>query len=245
MLLAVDVGNTNIHNGIFKGRALRKTFQIPTYAKDVKSQYARKLRPYLDKIERIIIVSVAPRALREVEAILRRLCGRKILVVGRDVNAGVRNRYKNPRQVGQDRLVNAGTAYELFGGASVVVDFGTAITIDFINKEKEYLGGVIVPGVEISLKALSERAALLPKVNLRKPGTAGVLAKETRQSMINGAVYGFSSLCDGIVRKLKKRYRGRCRVIATGGMSRLIGRYCETVDKIDPDLTLKGLSLHF
>lgn len=241
MLLAVDIGNTNIHSGIFEGRTLRKTFRIPTYAKDLRSQYLRKLWTYLDRIECVIIVSVAPKALREIETVLRRMFGRKILVVGRDVDAGVKNRYKNPKQVGQDRLVNARAAYELYGGASIIVDFGTAITIDFINREKEYLGGVIVPGVEISLKALSERAALLPEVSLKKP--KAVLAKDTRQSMISGAVYGFSSLCDGIVRKLKKRYCGRCRVIATGGMSHFIGRYCETVGRIDPELTLKGLSL--
>ncbi|NQT75116.1 MAG: type III pantothenate kinase [Candidatus Omnitrophica bacterium] len=245
MLLAVDIGNTSINNGIFEGGGgrLRQTFRISAYARDLKQQYARKLRPYLNKIECAMVVSVAPRALRQVEGALRKILPGDILVVGRDMDTGVKNRYKDPRQVGQDRLVNARAAYEMYGGPCVVVDFGTAITIDVINRNREYLGGVIAPGVEISLEALSRRAALLPRVNIKRP--AGILGKETRQSMISGAVYGFSSLCDGIVKKLKKMYCRQAKVVATGGLSRLIGPYCETVSRIDPELTLKGLNLIF
>ena len=241
MLLVIDIGNTSIHNGVFKGRTLRKTFRIPTYAKNLRSQYAKKLRSYLKGLGGVVIASVAPIALKQVEKTIKNLVGAKILVVGRDIDSGVKNLYRKPWQVGQDRLVNARIAYEMHGGESIVVDFGTAITIDVINKDKEYLGGVIAPGVEISLSALSERAYLLPKVGVKKP--AGVLGKETEESIVSGTVYGFSCLCDGIVHRLKKKYCKRARVIATGGLSRLIGPYCETVDKIDPELTLKGLRL--
>lgn len=237
MLLAIDIGNTNIHNGIFQGKTLKKRFKVPTYSKDLKNQY----RPYANRVDTVIIVSVVPKALQRLKKTLKEISVGKVFIVGRDIDSGVKNLYKDPCQVGQDRLVNAMAAYELYGNAAIVVDFGTAITIDVVNKKKEYIGGVIAPGVEISLDALSERACLLPKVRLRK--AKNILGKETSESMISGAIYGFSSLCDGLVEKLKKKYCRSARVIATGGMSTLIGPYCKCVDRIDPDLTLKGLRL--
>ena len=238
MLLAIDIGNTNINNGVFQGRTLKKRFRVPTYSKDLEKQY----RPYAGKVDVAVIVSVVPKVLQRLDRALKKISVGKILVVvGRDIDSGVKNLYKNPGQVGQDRLVNARAAYELYGGAAIVVDFGTAITIDVVNRKKEYLGGVIAPGVEISLNALSEQAYLLPKVRLRK--AKSILGKETSESMISGAIYGFSGLCDGLVEKLKKKYCRNARVIATGGMSTLIGTYCKGVDRIDPDLTLKGLRL--
>ncbi len=240
MLLAIDIGNTNIHNGIFKKNTLKKTFRIPTYTKTLRRGYLKKLRPYLKDIERVIIVSVAPKALKEVRYALKKIINKKILVVGKDINSGVKNLYKDPKQVGQDRLVNARSAFELYGKGAIIVDFGTAITVDVINKDKEYLGGVITPGIEISLNALTERASLLPKVSIKKP--KDILGTETKESMISGAVYGFSSLCDGIVKRLKK-YSKKSKVIATGGLSPFLGPYCKSIDKIDPNLTLKGLKL--
>lgn len=238
MLLAIDIGNTNIHCGFFKGGSMGNVFKIPT---DKKAFLRSKLKPYAGKIERAIIVSVVPATLRYIEKDLRGILKCPILVVGRNVDSGVKNRYKKKKQVGQDRLVNARAAFEFYNQGVIVVDFGTAITIDAVSQKKEYLGGIIAPGVEISINALSERAALLPRIILRKPGA--VLGKETRESMISGAIYGFSSLCDGIVVRLKKKYCKGCKVIATGGMSRLIGPYCKTVNKIDQNLTLKGLNL--
>ncbi len=241
MLLAIDIGNTTINNGVFEGRHLRKSFRIQTYAAFPGAQYAKELEAYLKEIEKIIVVSVVPPVLKNIRKAIKRLGYKKILVVGRDIDSGVKNLYRDPNEVGQDRLVNARAAYELHGGESIVVDFGTAITIDVVNRHKEYLGGAIAPGVEISLNALYEKAYLLPKVCVKRPGY--IIGKETRQSMINGAVYGFSSLCDGIVRRIKKVCCKEGIVIATGGMSPAIGPYCETVDVIDPDLTLKGLGI--
>jgi len=238
MLLAVDIGNTNIHNGVFKDNTLKKTFRIPTHSKALRKEYLERLRTYLKDIECVVIVSVVPKALKDVKKALKKILNKKILVVGKDIDTGVKNLYKDPKQVGQDRLVNARAAYELYNGAAIIVDFGTAITIDIINKHKEYIGGVIAPGVEVSLKALSEKAALLPKVTLGKP--KGILGKETKESMINGVVYGFGSLCDGVVQRLGKYSKG-ATVIATGGLSFFLGPYCKKVDKIDPELTLKGL----
>ena len=241
MLLAIDIGNTNIHNGIFNGRVLVKDFRISTYSGELTLVYTKKLRPYLKKIDLIVVASVVPEVLKRVEKILHKIFNKKVIVIGRDIDSGVKNLYTKPQQVGQDRLVNARAAYELYGGECIIVDFGTAITIDIVNKHKEYLGGVIACGPGLSLWALSEKTALLPKVNMKKPRR--FLGKETRESMVIGAVYGFSSLCDGLVAKLKKRYCKFPKVIATGGFSRLIGPYCESVDRIDPNLTLKGLEL--
>lgn len=237
MLLAVDIGNTNTHCGIFEGSTLRRAFRIPTHGKG----YWKDLKPYLKKAGRIIIVSVAPDALKKMERFIKSSTDCRVMVVGRDLDSGVKNLYARPRQVGQDRLVNARAAFEIYGGQAIVVDFGTAITIDVINRKKEYLGGVIAPGVEISVSALSECAALLPEIKIKRP--AGILGRETRESMLSGAVYGFSGMCDSVVEKLKKRYCKNCKVVATGGMSPLIAPYCGTVDRIDPDLTLKGLRL--
>lgn len=242
MLLAIDIGNTSIHNGIFEGKKLKDTFRIPVYSGNLKNLYWRKIRSYSDEIDSVIVVSVVPKVLKKVERIFRILLNKKIIVVGRDVGSGVKNLYKYPKQVGLDRLVNARAAHDLHGGACVIVDFGTAITVDIVNKKKEYLGGAIAAGAEISLWALSERTALLPKVAIRRP--KGILGKETSESMLIGAVHGLSSLCDGLVAKMKKKCcKGATNVVATGGLSGLIGRHCDNIDKIDPLLTLKGLRL--
>jgi len=241
MLLTIDIGNTSIHNGVFDKNILKKTFRFPTYSKNLNSIYTRKLKTCARNIEYVIITSVVPRALKKVEKTIKYVTGKRPIIVGRDVDSGVENLYKNPEQVGSDRLVNARAAYELYGGECVIVDFGTAITIDIVNKKKQYIGGVIAPGPGISLWALSEKTALLPKVTIKKP--KAILGRETKESMLVGIIYGFSSLCDGIVNKLKKKYCRNAKVVVTGGFSKLIGPYCESADKIDTDLTLKGLKL--
>ena len=241
MLLAIDIGNTSIYNGIFDKNILKKTFRISTHSDSLSKEYKSGLKGCLEKIDSVIVTSVAPFALKTVEKAVRKTIGKRCVIVGRDVDSGVKNLYNNPGQVGSDRLVNARAAYELYGGGCIIVDFGTAITIDIVNKKKQYIGGVIAPGPGISLAALSEKTALLPKVSIRKP--KGILGKDTRESMIIGVVHGFSSLCDGIVCKLKNRYCKDAKVIITGGFSGLLGPYCKSADKIDQDLTLKGLAI--
>jgi type III pantothenate kinase len=241
MLLAVDIGNTSIHNGIFNKKSLKKIFRISTYSKDLAKEYRRNLGSYLKNIDSIIITSVAPLALKNVEKAIKKTLNKNCIVVGRDIDSGIKNLYKNPKQVGSDRLVNARAAYELYGGECIIVDFGTAITIDIVNKKKQYIGGVIAPGPGISLWALYEKTALLPKVVIKRP--KGILGRETKESMNIGIVHGFSSLCDGIVEKLKSKYCKTAKVIITGGFSDLLGPYCESKTKIDPNLTLKGLQI--
>ncbi|MFA5389252.1 MAG: type III pantothenate kinase, partial [Candidatus Omnitrophota bacterium] len=143
MLLAIDIGNTSIHNGIFDKRVLKKVFTIPTCSKNAAGDYRVKLKPYVNKIDSVIVASVVPDALKIVEKAVKKTIGRDCAVVGRDIDSGIKNLYRDPKQVGFDRLVNARAAYELYGGECVIADFGTAITIDIVNKNKEYIGGVI------------------------------------------------------------------------------------------------------
>jgi len=149
--------------------------------------------------------------------------------------------YRRPAQVGQDRLVNAYAAFFSYGAPLIVIDFGTAVTFDVVSQKREYLGGMILPGLKISLDSLAQRTALLPSIRLTSP--AEFIGRDTKNSMLSGIVYGFSSLVDELCRKIKKKLGSKARVVATGGDAGLIGRYCRVINKIDKDLTLKGLAL--
>jgi len=239
MLLAVDIGNTSITFGIFRGKRLERRWRSPASGPLKDLFKGLRQRPY--DIDAIVISSVAPKILLKLEGILARLFHVKPLVVGRDLDFGIPNLYSDPHQVGSDRLVNAVAAKRLYGSPLIIVDFGTATTFDLISRKGEYLGGIIAPGVEISLKALSSKAALLPEVNLTRP--KGLLGRETRESMVAGIVHGFSSLCDGIIFKLRREYGPKIPVVATGGQARKIVSYCKTIDKVNPWLTLEGLRM--
>jgi type III pantothenate kinase len=186
---------------------------------------------------------VVPKATAALKLALKGWLRPKPLILGENVKAPVTNKYRIPSQVGQDRLVNAAAAYFLYGGPAIVVDFGTAITVDLVSRRREYLGGLIVPGVEISLEVLTAKAALLPRIELTPP--TELLGRDTVSSMKSGLFYGYSSLCDGIVRRLKARHAPKAKVIATGGHAGLIAPYCKTFQRVDSNLTLKGLELTF
>ncbi len=238
MLLAVDIGNTNISFGIFKGNRIIKRFNIPT-----KGYTPKKLERKLGKADTddVIICSVVPKTCKILEEGLQRLSGKRPYIIGKDIKAPIKNLYRKPRQVGQDRLVNAYAGAILYGAPLIVVDFGTAITFDVISKRKEYLGGMILPGLQISLDALAERTALLPEIKLNKPKE--FIGRDTQNSMLSGIVYGFASLTDGLAKRIKEKIGKNALVIGTGGNISLIGKYCKALDKIDKDLTLKGLNL--
>lgn len=238
MLLAIDIGNTNINFGIFKGRGLTKRFLIPT-----KDYSLRKIKKNLGKviIDDIIICSVVPKSTKILVKDLKNLLGKKPIIIGKEIKVPIKNLYRKPKQVGQDRLVNAYAGIMLYGAPLIAVDFGTAITFDVVSRNKEYLGGMILPGLEISLDCLSERTALLPKIKLAKPQE--FIGRDTRNSMLSGIVYGFTALTDDLVIRIKKKIGKNAKVIGTGGNINLIGRYCKRMDKIDRDLTLKGLNL--
>ena len=238
MLLTVDIGNTNINLGLFKGSTLIKRFSLAAREKD----YGRQLKQAFsrNRIDDAIISSVVPSATRKIEKALNRLLGKKPLVTGRDIKVPLKNLYKRPKQAGLDRLVNAYAGIMLYGVPLVLVDFGTAITFDAVSQNKEYLGGMILPGLAISLEALSQKTALLPRIKLAGPRQ--FIGRDTKNSMLSGIVYGFAALTDGLAERIKNKIGGNAVVIGTGGNIALMGKYCKNIDKINKDLTLEGLN---
>jgi len=236
-LLAVDIGNTNINFGVFQGPKIIKRFYIPS-----KFYSLTKLKKNLGRfvIDDAVICSVVPAATKTFVKGLKNAFGVSPHIIGKDIKVPIKNLYRKPGQVGQDRLVNAYAGVRLYGAPLVVVDFGTAVTFDIISKNKEYLGGMILPGLNISLNALSEHTALLPKVNLSRPKE--FIARDTRNSILSGLVYGFSALADEFSNRIKQKIGQRAQVIGTGGNIRLVARYSKKIDKIDSDLTIKGLN---
>ena len=239
MLLAVDIGNTNISCGIFKGQRLIKQFDIPSKAYS-KTKLVKKLKNN-PKLSVSIICSVVPKLTKVIRLDLKLLTGSTPYIIGKDLIVPIKNNYRCPNQVGQDRLINAYAGVKLYGAPLIVVDFGTAITFDAISKTGRYEGGLILPGLEISIDALCHKTALLPKINLNKPKE--FIGKDTRNSMLSGLVYGFSSMAEQLNIRLKKKLGRKTRIIATGGNAALIRRYCNNIDRIDSLLTLKGIYL--
>ena len=236
-LLAVDIGNTNINFAIFEGKKIVKKFLIPAIEYNFK-----KLQKFLlgDLVKDTIICSVVPKATGIVEKDLLRITGKPSYILGKNVSVPIKNLYRKPKQVGQDRLVNACAGVKLLGAPLIAVDFGTAITFDVISKNGQYLGGMIIPGLNLSLNALSEKTALLPKIRLGDPRE--FIGKDTKNRILSGIVYGMASLTDDLVKRIKEKIGRNAKVIATGGNIDLISRYCKELNKIDKDLTLKGLN---
>ncbi len=246
MLLAIDIGNTNITAGIFNGAKLLGKTKVPT---NPSSSYIRRFKALIkgsglevSSVDEAVISSVVPLALARLVVELRRMSGTiKITIIGRDLKVPVRNMYRIKNEVGQDRLVNAFAAKFLYGTPAVIVDFGTAITFDIISKRGDYLGGLILPGMELSLSSLYRNTALLPKVKLER--ASSIIGKDTVNSMRGGILFGFGATCDGLVAQYKKILGKSTKVIATGGNSKLMRRYAKSIQHVDEDLTLKGLRL--
>ncbi len=238
-LLAVDIGNTNINCGLFVKDKLLKRVVIPTKH---TGAYEKALSVFREAgIDAIVICSVVPRSSPAFEKAARKAVGIKPGVLGRDIRIPIKNLYARPKQVGQDRLVNAYAAVKLYGSPAVVADFGTAVTFDAVSRKGEYLGGLILPGLNISLDALAERTALLPKVKLAKP--EGLIGKDTAGSILSGVVYGFAALTDDLIQRLRSKIGRDAKAIGTGGNISLLGPYCKKLQVIDKDLTLKGIYL--
>ncbi|NQT07064.1 MAG: type III pantothenate kinase [Candidatus Omnitrophica bacterium] len=250
MLLVIDIGNTSITFGIFSGKKLIEERKIPTKIAYSLRECTTEIYnlPHRSKIKDTIISSVAPDTLLQLEKILKRVFKKRPLVLGRDIKAPIKNLYKYPEQVGQDRLVNGVAAYALYNRGSkkrplLIIDFGTAVTFDVISKDNEYLGGLIFPGIRLSLENLSRRAALLPKIEIKRPKS--LVGKDTKESMRSGLLNGYGSLCDGIVKRVGSLYKVKPEVIATGGDAPLIAKYANSIKKVEPNLTLKGLRLTY
>ena len=248
MLLAVDIGNTQTHLGGFRGTGLAEHWRFQTRAGATGDEIAERIAGLLrlsgiepGEIEAVVVSSVVPPLSNEYEAMAQRYFNAPCLTIGPGVKTGMPIRIDNPYEVGADRLVNAVAAYERVRGACAVVDFGTGINFDAVSADGEYLGGAIAPGVEISLTALTERGARIPRIDLAEPEAA--IGKSTRAAIQSGVIFGFAGLIDGIARRIERELGGAPTFIATGGLAAAIAPFCETIDEIDDLLTLTGLRL--
>ena len=249
MILAVDVGNTQTVLGLFdEAGHLGGHWRVSTDAALTSDELRVKIGGLLvaeglswSTVERLIIASVVPSLTAAYEEMAERVTSRAPMVVGPGLKTGIDVRYENPREVGADRIVNAVAAYQLYGGPLVVVDFGTATTIDVIAEDGGYIGGAIAPGVETSAEALFSRAARLSKVDLEPPDR--VIGTNTRASVQAGLLLGEAAMVDGLVRRVWTELGVETKVIATGGLAERMAPLCDTIDDVDIDLTLKGLAI--
>jgi type III pantothenate kinase len=243
MLLAVDVGNTQTVFGLFDGERLEERRRIGTEAERTGDELSVLLRGLFDlaALEGICLASTVPALLRSYEDFADRWTRARLLVVGPGTRTGIPVRYDDPREVGPDRIVNAVAAKERYGAPCIVVDFGTSTNFDVVSPEGEYVGGVLAPGVEISMDALFARAARLFRVDFSEPPS--VIGKTTGAALQSGLVYGFAGQVDAIVARIRDELGDQAQTVATGGLADLIAPHSATIQKVDPDLTLEGLRL--
>jgi len=247
MLLAIDVGNTQTHLGAFDGERLVEHWRFQTRAGATGDELAERIAGMLAlsqmglaDLSSVCVSSVVPPLGAQYEQLTERYTDAACLAIGPGVKTGMPIRIDNPLEVGADRLVNAVAAFERFRGACVVVDFGTGINFDAVSEAGEYLGGAIAPGLEISLTALVERAARIPRIELAEPETA--IGRSSRAAIQSGVVFGFAGLIDGVVRRIEEEL-DEVSLLATGGLAAAIVPFTETIDEVDEMLTLKGLRL--
>jgi type III pantothenate kinase len=250
MLLAIDIGNTNVVLGVFDGEKLVENWRVGTNTQITPDEYAMIFKDLFGfagiefaQIQGVIISTVVPPLLPVMAEMSRKYFKIEPMVVTHELKTGIAILTDNPKEVGADRIVNAAAAYKLYGGPIIVVDFGTATTFCAITKKGEYLGGAICPGMKISAEALFKRASKLPRVELVKP--AQVIGSDTISAMQAGIIYGYAGLVDGIVERMKKELSTDARVVATGGLAELVSLETKTIQEIKPHLTLEGLHLLF
>jgi type III pantothenate kinase len=244
LLLAIDVGNTQTVFGLFDGDRLSEQFRVGTNRSHTGDELAVMLRAFVDlsALDGIALCSSVPPLVREYEAFAERWAGAPLLVLGPGVSTGVRIRYDDPREVGPDRIANAVAVRKRHGAPAVVVDFGTSTNFDVVNEAGEFAGGVLAPGVEISMDALFARAARLPRVPFTAP--EHVISQTTTAALQSGLVYGFAGQVDAIVSRILSEVGAEgAPVVATGGLSDLIAPHSATITAVDPELTLQGLRL--
>lgn len=246
MILGIDVGNTQTVLGLFSGDELDGHWRIATDASMTADELHVKVAGLLElegvafaDVERVVLSSVVPALTDQYEVMASRATGKPPMVVGPGIKTGIPIRYDDPREVGADRVVNAVAAVEAYGAPVIVVDFGTATTFDVVDPSGAYIGGAIAPGVETSAEALFARAARLAKVDLEPPSRA--IGRNTTESVQAGLLLGEAAMVDGLVRRIQRELEAPCRVVATGGLAARMAPLCETIDAVDPDLTLRGL----
>jgi len=248
MLLAVDVGNTQTVLGLFSGDVLEAHWRISTNSVLTSDELRVKVGGLLGldgmgwgDVEEVVVSSVVPRLTVAWVDMIETACGCAALVVGPGLKTGMVIKYDNPHEVGADRIVNGVAAFEAHGGPVVIVDFGTATTIDVVSEDGAYLGGAIAPGVETSAEALFSKAARLSKVDLEPPTC--VIGTNTRASVQAGLMLGEAAMVDGLVRRVWGELGQQATVVATGGLAPAMSSLCETVGHVDVDLTLTGLRI--
>ena len=248
MLLAVDVGNTQTHFGTFRDDELIEHWRFSTITESTADELGAVLRNLLElrgiglaDISASIVSSTVPSLSPQWLAMGKRYLGHEMLSVGPGLKTGMALRYDNPREIGADRLANAVAIRDRFGGPAVCVDFGTSVNFDIVGPDGDFLGGVLVPGVEISLAALTQRGAKLPNIDLEPPRT--LIGKSTVDAIRSGVIYGFAGAIDGILRRLLDELGEETDVIATGGLAGAIVPFTEHIDEVDDLLTLTGLRL--
>jgi type III pantothenate kinase len=246
MLLAIDIGNTNVVLGVFDQEKLVESWRVGTNAQITSDEYAMIFKDLFgfgriefSQVDGVIISSVVPPLLPVMTEMTRKYFKLEPLVVGHALRTNITIRYDNPKEVGADRIVNAAAAYKLFGGPLIIIDFGTATTFCAVTAKGEYLGGAICPGVKISAEALFQRASKLPRIELAKP--AKVIGADTVSAMQAGIIYGYAGLVDGIVERMKRELSPDARVVATGGLAELVAPETRSIQEVRPQLTLEGL----
>jgi type III pantothenate kinase len=248
MLLAVDIGNTNVVAGIFNGSTLLTHWRLATDPKTTADEYGVLCLSLMARDGRLpehitgaIISSVVPALTETFESMVEKSFGSTPITVSPDMDTGLTLKYSNPKEIGSDRIVNAAAAYEKFHRDLIIVDFGTATTFCAVNRDGEYLGGVIAPGLTISAEALFTRAAKLSKVELARPKT--VIGTDTASSIQSGLIFGYAGLVDTLVQRMEREMGRTSYVIATGGLASVIAPEARSIQHVEPYLTLHGLEL--
>jgi len=251
MLLAIDVGNTNVVFALFEGRAIKHRWRIATDPRRTGDEYAVWLMQLLHiegidrtAIKRIIISTVVPRALHNLEVLADKYFGVRALVAGiAPVDYGMEIDVDEPRSLGADRAVNAIGAHAKYPGDLIVVDFGTATTFDAIDFNGAYKGGIIAPGINLSLDALVGNTAKLPRIAIRSPDSTSVIGRNTEDQMLIGVFWGYVAMMEGLIARMRAQIGRPAKVIATGGLAILFDQHTEIFDAVDPDLTLEGMAI--
>ena len=249
MLLVIDVGNTQTVIGLSDGGAIVSDWRIATVRHRTSDEMAGLLQGFFsllgerlrDVVDEVAVASVVPRLTAQWVTMSERHLGLTPFVLGPGVRTGMRILLRNPAEVGADRIANAVAGLETYGAPLIVVDFGTSTNFDVVNPEGDYVGGAIAPGVEVSMEALTSRAARLTKVDVSEPGRA--IGRDTTEAMQSGAVYGFAGQVDGIAEAIRGELGVAAPVVATGGLAALIAPHSRTISTVDPSLTLRGIEL--
>jgi len=248
MLLAIDVGNSNNVIGLFSEGRMLTHWRIRTEWNRTADEYWVLIKEFIllnnvgaETIDDIVVACVVPPLVPILREMARKYFSCEPLIVGPGVKTGISILYRNPAEVGADRIVNSVAAFEKYGGPLIIIDFGTATTFDAVSKKGEYLGGVIFPGIQIAMEALFKNTAKLPRVEMTVPKS--VIGKSTVESIQSGAVHGFVGMVENLIAKIRKELDPGARVIATGGVVEWIADQCPQIETIDPFLTLEGMRI--